>query len=423
MRREVLRFAVPGVLALVLVGAGSLWAASTVATDEAIRDARNDARLLARGVVEPTLRDGLLTGDKEAVAALDRVVQDRVLGRNLVSVRLWAPDGTVVYADEPELIGQQYELGEDEQQILAEGGSEAELSDLSKPENEGQQEFGELLEVYQRIRTPSGEPLLFEIYQRQSSIDSRAGDVVRVLAPLVLIPLVMLLVIELFLAWRMARRLEQSTADREALLQAALDSSETERRRIAADLHDGVVQDLAGVSYTLAALSDTAASGGDDEQARRLATAAAETRRSVRSLRSLLVEIYPPNLADAGLAGALSDLAASFSRNGTTIDVDVDPELRLGDDGAAVVYRVAREALTNVAKHAAASRVDLTVTVEGDGARLRVTDDGRGFDPDEVPEGHVGLRLLGDLAREHRAELSVDSAPGRGTTVQLVVTG
>jgi signal transduction histidine kinase len=221
----------------------------------------------------------------------------------------------------------------------------------------------------------------------------------------------------------MARRLEQSTADREALLQAALDSSETERRRIAADLHDGVVQDLAGVSYTLAALSDTAASGGDDEQARRLATAAAETRRSVRSLRSLLVEIYPPNLADAGLAGALSDLAASFSRNGTTIDVDVDPELRLGDDGAAVVYRVAREALTNVAKHAAASRVDLTVTVEGDGARLRVTDDGRGFDPDEVPEGHVGLRLLGDLAREHRAELSVDSAPGRGTTVQLVVTG
>lgn len=430
VRREVLRFAVPGIVALLVVGAGSLWLALTVSTDEAIRDARTDAQLLARGVVEPEITDGLLEGDPAAVRRLDRVVRERVLSPTVVTVRMWTADGTIVYGDDPELIGENFGLGEDELAVLAEGGSEAELSDLSKPENEAQRAYGELLEVYQRVRTPSGEPLLFEVYQRQATIDSRSRDVLNSLAPLVLVPLVVLLAIELTLAWRMARRLEQSMADRERLLQRAIDSSETERRRIAADLHDGVVQDLAGVSYTLAALSDTAASAGEEDQARRLAAAAAETRRSVRSLRSLLVEIYPPNLADAGLDGALSDLAAASTRNGTTIEVEVDPAVELGEETKAVVYRVAREALANVAKHARAEGV--TITLEpGDrvagssqsGARLTVTDDGRGFDPASVPEGHVGLRLLADLAREHDADFAIESAPGEGTTVRLVVRG
>ena len=219
---------------------------------------------------------------------------ERVLSGDVVSVRLWTAEGTIVYADDPELIGRQYDLGPDELEILDHGGAEAELSDLSKPENAGQRAFGELLEVYLRVRTPEGKPLLFEVYQRQSTIDSRARDVLGTLAPLVLVPLVVLMAVELTLAWRMARRLEQSTREREQLLRRAVDSSEAERRRIAADLHDGVVQDMAGVTYTLAALADAAAAAGEDERASRLTAAAGETRRSVRSLRSLLVEIYPP---------------------------------------------------------------------------------------------------------------------------------
>ncbi len=423
MRREVLRFAVPGVVALVVVAAGSLWLARTVSTDEAISDARRDARLLARGVVEPAVTDQVVTGDPDAFAYLDAVVRTRVMSDDIVGVRLWSPDGTIVYADDTALIGEQYELGEGELEILTEGGSEAELSDLSKPENASQRGFGELLEVYQRVQTPDGDPLLFEIYQRQSTIDSRAGDVLGTLWPLVIVPLVVLLAIELTLAWRMARRLEQSTRDREGLLRRALDSSESERRRIAADLHDGVVQDLAGVSYTLAALADTAGSAGDDEQARRLTGTAAETRRSVRSLRSLLVEIYPPNLADTGLEPALSDLAAAANRNGTSVAVRVDPAIVLDEAGQAVVYRVAREALQNVTKHARADRVTVTLESEEDGTVLTVHDDGQGFDPGFVPEGHVGLRLLADLAHEHDADLTIDSARGEGSTVRLLVPG
>ncbi len=419
--REVVRFAVPGVIAVVVVAAGTLWLALTVSTDEAVRDARTDAALLARGVVEPAIDDGLVDGRPASVARLDEVVQERVLGDTVVTVRLWAEDGTIVYADEPDLVGRRFELGEDGREILEEGGSEAELSDLSKPENASQRSYGELLEVYHRVRTPSGEPLLFEIYQRQATIESRARDILRDLAPLVLAPLVVLLAIELTLAWRMAKRLRASTDDRERLLQRALDSSEDERRRIAADLHDGVVQDLAGVSYALAALADAADESGDADQARRLTSAAGETRRSVRSLRSLLVEIYPPNLAEAGLEGALSDLAAATNRNGTRVEVVVDPGVDLDADGRAVVYRVAREALQNVAKHAHAAHVTVTLAPAGDRVRLTVADDGAGFVPGTVPEGHVGLRLLADLAREHGADLDVTSAPGEGTTVTLEV--
>jgi signal transduction histidine kinase len=420
VRREVLRFAIPGIVALLVVGAGSLWMASTVATDEAIRDARNDARLLARAAVEPEITRGLVDGDPTAVARFDDLIRARVLSDTIVSVRLWHADGTIVYADDNELIGQHFDLEDEDLAVLENGRAEAELSDLDKPENASQRGYGELLEVYQRVWGPSQEPLLFEIYQRQSTIDSRSRDVLGTLGPLVLVPLVLLLGIELTLAWRMARRLRQSTEDRERLLQQALDASEAERRRIAADLHDGVVQDLVGVSYTLAALSDAAATDGAEDQARRLEAAAGETRRSVRSLRSLLVEIYPPNLADTGLDAALADLAASSNRNGTTIEVSVDPAVQLPDEEQAVVYRVAREALQNVAKHARAERVTVTLDPVGDGAQLVVADDGRGFDPAAVPEGHLGLRLLADLVHQHGDDHAVESGEA-GTTVRLLV--
>ena len=421
VRREVLRFALPGVVALIVVAAAASFVALQVATDEAVRDARDDARLIARGIVAPGVTDALVDGDPEALQYVDSVVRDRVLGDRVVTVRIWAEDGTVVYADEPELIGQRFELGDDELEVLREGGAEAEVSDLDKPENASQLRFGELLEVYLRLETPDGQPLLFEVYERQSTIDARAREVFADLLPLVLVPLAVLLAVELTLAWRMARRLRQSNDDREEFLAQALDASESERRRIAADLHDGVVQDLAGVTYTLAALADTAAAGGEDDQARRLQGAAAETRRSVRSLRSLLVEIYPPNLADAGLAGALADLAASASRNGTLVEVEVDPAVELDAGTEGVVYRVAREALQNVAKHAGAARVDVRLVPDGTGAVLTVVDDGRGFEPGPAAEGHVGLRLLTDLAQRQGADLDVTSAPGAGTTVRLRV--
>ena len=94
------------------------------------------------------------------------------------------------------------------------------------------------------------------------------------------------------------------------MLQRAVDASADERRRIAGDLHDGVVQDLAGLSFGLSAAAERTAATGEEDAAAELRGGAEQTRQSVRAVRGLLVEIYPPRLRDAGLASALSDLVS-----------------------------------------------------------------------------------------------------------------
>ena len=189
--------------------------------------------------------------------------------------------------------------------------------------------------------------------------------------------------IQIALSWRLARTLERAQDEREDLLQRALAASEVERRSIAADLHDGVVQDLVGLTFTL----DGMAGGAASRRPRPSPTAAGTSRRSVRSLRSLLVEIYPPNLEDIGMAGALADLATAVGSDdddGST--VQVDPAVHLAPVAQAAVYRVARESLSNARKHAQATDVDVRLTHEAQAAVLTVSDDGAGFDPRQVPD-------------------------------------
>jgi signal transduction histidine kinase len=84
-----------------------------------------------------------------------------------------------------------------------------------------------------------------------------------------------------------------------------------------------------------------------------------------------------------------------------------------------VFYRVAQEALNNVAKHAGATRVEVELTYEGSEVRLAVRDDGRGFDPGEVPSGHFGVAIMRERAEAVGADVAVESCPGTGTTVRL----
>jgi signal transduction histidine kinase len=100
--------------------------------------------------------------------------------------------------------------------------------------------------------------------------------------------------------------------------------------------------------------------------------------------------------------------------------MDVAPDLALGEDAEALIFRVAQEALRNVAAHADASHVDVRVEPDGGRVALTVEDDGRGFEADAArPEGHFGLSLIEDLARDAGAGLTVDARPGRGTRVRI----
>lgn len=224
----------------------------------------------------------------------------------------------------------------------------------------------------------------------------------------------------------MARRLQRGHRERERLLANAIEASSQERRRIAADLHDGVVQDLAGVAFGLAPLAASAERRGDHGGAAALRDATATLRQGVRDLRTLLVEIHPPNLETAGLEVALSDLLSPLAAAGIATDLHVDPDAVPGGGHDTLIYRVAREAIRNAQAHAEPGSVRVEVARSAPATiRLVVADDGRGFDASErersAHHGHVGLTLLEGLVAQADGTLSVRSDPGRGTTVVLEV--
>jgi two-component system, NarL family, sensor kinase len=413
-RRVVLQYALSGVAALILLAAAGVYLLRNVGRDEAIRNAKQVAELAGQSVVEPALTPGVLRGETAALARLDRTVRRGVLGGRIVRVKLWDARGRIVYSDANALIGSRYALGGDEQRALASGRTEAAVSDLSRPENRFERHFHKLLEVYLPIRGPNGERLLFETYERYSSIAASGRDLWLAFAPAILGTLALLWLVQLPLAWRGARQLREHQRQRELLLQRAIESSELERRRIARDLHDGAVQDLAGVSYSLTAGAQEVS---DPETAALLREAAGGTRRTIRELRSLLVDIYPPDLHRTGLGPALHDLVAPLAPRGIEAGLDVPESLELRPELETLFYRCAQEALRNVVRHSGASRVLISVEADDEQARLVVEDDGRGFDG-RVEEGHLGLRLLADLSREAGGELELDSSSG-GTRISV----
>lgn len=417
-----LQFIVVGGAALLIVGLALSVASRRVGQREAIVESRSESLVKAQGLVEPALQDGLLTGDPEAIAALDAVVRDDVLNDSLVRVKIWSADGTILYSDEDRLTGSTYDLGEDEQGAIAEGVVEAEVSDLTKPENRYERKHGKLLEVYLPLETPSGEKVLFEAYFLYDTVEDSGQRIWRSFAPIAIGSLILLELIQIPLAYGLARRLRIRQLEREDLLERAINASEHERRRIAQDLHDGVVQDLAGVSYSLAAIGRQ----GDDPHGPELAAAGDTVRAAIEALRTLLVELYPPNLADEGLGPALADLLARARAVGleTTADTTglaVDVPIV----ASRLIYRTVQEALRNVITHSGASTVRVTAASEAGRAWAEVVDDGAGFDVEaarrEAADGHVGLMGITDLAADAGGLLQVTSTPGSGTTVRIEV--
>jgi signal transduction histidine kinase len=414
--RLLLQFAVTGLLAVLVVVLGSTYLFRRAAQHESIRDARQLAQVLGRTVVQPHLRDGIVSGDPQATSTLATALAPAI-SDPVVRVKLWTREGRIVYSDEPRLVGQRFGLGEDELEVLEAGGVEAEVSNLSEPENRFERAADKLLEVYLPVHTPDGTPLLFETYLRYSSVASSARRLWLTFVPALVAGLGVLWLVQLPLAGSLARRLREGQREREELLLRSLDASDRERRRIAADVHDGVVQHLAGASFTLAG----AAQRLEDGPARQaLRDAAATTRQAVRELRSLLVSLHPPSLHGAGLEAALSDLLARADGAST---LHVDRRLDLPTAHEQLVFRAVQEALRNVASHAGASTVSVELRAADGGYELVVADDGRGFDATERARsrgrGHLGLDLLVDRARDVGGELRVDSTPGEGTTLTL----
>jgi two-component system NarL family sensor kinase len=426
--REVALFVIGCALAAALIAGASFWVVNGAATAEAINEAEVITQIDAHGIVAPLLTTALLDGSPAAIAAVDAVVVERVLDSRVVRVKIWTAAGKVVYSDAHGLIGETFTLGDDEQEALADGTTDSEVSDLTRPENRYERSFGSLVEVYLPVRAANGTKLLFETYQLDSAIRADEARVWGGIFPALVAGLALLFIVQVPLSWRLARRLQRSSRDRAALLQRAIDSSETERWRIAGDLHDGPVQNLTAVSITLGSAAMRLAdpereAPAHEELVSVMETASAESRTAIRELRTMIMEIAPPDL-DRGLDGALARLITVAQEHGLAARLEANTAAQSHPlDDAALVYRTAQESVRNVIKHAEATTLTVRMSRESGRLTLEVIDDGRGFSTEDLrrrqQNGHVGLSLLQERVAEAGATMTIVSAPGQGTTIRL----
>lgn len=197
-----------------------------------------------------------------------------------------------------------------------------------------------------------------------------------------------------------------------------------ERERIGRDLHDGIIQSIYAVALSLDDAPELMASEPAEAEAR-VDRAIESLNLVIRDIRNFIFGLRPELLDRAGLTASLASLAEEFRLN-TLIDLEVELDGRgaadLDDEATAQLLQVAREALSNAARHAKATRARLELTADPAGIRLVVADNGRGFDVGAARgPGHQGLANMRGRAAGIGGRLEVESAPGAGTRIIVTV--
>jgi signal transduction histidine kinase len=212
--------------------------------------------------------------------------------------------------------------------------------------------------------------------------------------------------------------LKEAQARHRRLLRRVGVAEDEERRRLAEELHDGPMQELAATALRLGTLR----LGLDDEEtASRVREIEVATRATLRELRALMFALQPPEIGDGGLVPALRSCATLlFADTGTDIVIEGSLPREPTEAIATTAYRIVREACANARLHAQATQVRVTVEEDDDAVVLTVVDDGVGIDPavlrDGAP-GHLGLRTMRERAEAAGGSCTVDRGPTGGTVM------
>jgi signal transduction histidine kinase len=200
-----------------------------------------------------------------------------------------------------------------------------------------------------------------------------------------------------------------------------VEAQELERKRLARELHDETGQALTSILLGLKTVEQATAS---DEDRARVAALRELVVSTLQDVRRLAVELRPSALDDFGLAPALQRLAETHR---TDESIQLDVEVQLGDDERlpteveTTMYRIVQEALTNVARHASATRISILVARKNEKVVVVIEDDGAGFEPGNVRADALGLAGIRERVALHGGRLRIESAPGKGTTVAAEV--
>ncbi len=213
---------------------------------------------------------------------------------------------------------------------------------------------------------------------------------------------------------------------RRYLLHRTIDAQEAERKRIASEIHDSIMQSLVGTIYKLKALERGAQQNSTNGLIKEIRHLEEELSRNVEELRALLLGLTPPALEELGLIAALREYVSVFNaKTGIKVDLNLPENVpNISKTAKINVYRIIQEALNNVEKHSKAAKVSLSIeNPNGGDLKITISDDGAGFKPMSREEK---LRSLGIATMRERAELlggtlQIESEPGKGTKVQLLL--
>jgi signal transduction histidine kinase len=407
------------VAAVVLcVGAGAVTLSifRRISDRRAYEAVQKHGELAARIALAPLVTEAFLDHRRPAVDTMRNASTALKQYGGATAITIATDAGLVVWADDPDVVGSQMAVphwanGDDEwattgmqRYIDVAPGSAVEVSSV--------------IDMHTRIETMQGVPMVITVSYPIDGVSSQGPVSGDELLPVVAGGLLLLTAILVPYSLSAPRQSRRQRHERERLLERLTSSSDAERRRIAGEVHDGAVQELVGVSFTLGAVANDAPAPLDE----RLRELADTTRTTVTGLRSLLNSIYPVQVPATGWLAGLDDLVAAMRDAGIAVDSTVPTE-RYAPLNELLMLRVAREALRNVAAHAEAQLVSISVQRTGSMVRLQIADDGVGFeqgtDRAQREAGHFGLQLVRDLACEMGATLTVDSTPGSGTVVTL----
>lgn len=209
----------------------------------------------------------------------------------------------------------------------------------------------------------------------------------------------------------------------EKLLHEISLAQENERKRVAIEIHDGVAQWMVGASYDIKACSTLISESRFADLELELDKIRKTLQRSVKELRRAIADLHPPPLEEVGLATALHQVAERLNEDGIRCYIEVDeklPKLTLAEEST--TYWIVQEALTNIRNHSRASDVSLRIQFRYDTVSVEISDNGRGFSPNEAMDSEIPLGHMGLVGMKERAELlggylNIDSSPRKGTSI------
>jgi two-component system, NarL family, sensor kinase len=412
VRDAVSRFLSTGlVVMLVVITPLAFWIRAQTEV-HALYNVTQMTQRLADYAISPLATSELVRGEPDALLRLSNRLDPWMRVGTIHHIKVWDRDGLVIYSDSESLIRKRLDLPLGQEVFTAGWKGTASLvrassiGDLASSETE-------VVRAFARLTPRNAEPLLVDVAYDNNTVRGEQSVVLASMAPPFLIALLVLQLAQLFPAIGLAKRVQRHQIARRRLLQQAIEASDLERRRIARDLHDDVIQDLSGLAYAL----DAEVMRGEGSSPV-LGRTHAVLQKNLHSLRAITSELYTPDLARLGLRDVLDRLGDTIREQGVAVTLDAPEDLDLDERETLLLFRVAREVLVNVAKHARARNARIDLRRHAGVTELTIQDDGRGFDVDAgSPEGHLGMRILHDIVSEAGGELQVHSRVGLGTTV------